>query len=206
MIKNIIFDLGGVIFTIDEKQAVNRFKEIGLKTAEQQLDPYRQSGYFGDLESGKISAEEFRSKLSDTIGREVSMADCRYAWTGYVKQLPQANLEELISLRKSGFRVILLTNTNPFMMSWAESNEFDGHGHPLSFYFDATYKSYVMKLMKPDKRCFEYLLDHEKINPLESLFVDDGPRNVAAARELGLHTYCPSNGEDWINKISDYLK
>jgi putative hydrolase of the HAD superfamily len=73
MIKNIIFDLGGIIFTIDEKQAVRRFKEIGLKNADEQLDPYRQSGYFGELESGKISAEEFRQELSTNIGPIISM-------------------------------------------------------------------------------------------------------------------------------------
>jgi putative hydrolase of the HAD superfamily len=73
MIKNIIFDLGGIIFTIDEKQAVRRFKEIGLKNADEQLDPYRQSGYFGELESGKISAEEFRQELSTNIGHTVTL-------------------------------------------------------------------------------------------------------------------------------------
>ncbi|MCI2086688.1 MAG: HAD family phosphatase [Prevotella sp.] len=206
MIKNIIFDLGGIIFTIDEKQAVRRFKEIGLKNADEQLDPYRQSGYFGELELGKISAEEFRQELSTNIGHTVTLDDCRYAWTGYVKEVPQINLDKLISLREKGYRLILLTNTNPFMMSWAESNEFDGKGHPLSYYFDAAYKSYQMKLMKPDKSCFLYLLRHEKIAPEESLFIDDGPRNVAAAGALGLRTYCPENGLDWTKQMDDYLK
>lgn len=50
MIKNLIFDFGGVVITIDQPQAVRRFKEIGLLNAEQQLDPYTQSGIFGDLE------------------------------------------------------------------------------------------------------------------------------------------------------------
>ena len=43
------------------------------------------------------------------------------------------------------------------------------------------------------------------IYPSESLFVDDGPKNVAAASQLGLLTYCPQNGEDWTTKIDDYL-
>ena len=55
MIKNLIFDFGGVVITIDQPQAVRRFKEIGLLNAEQQLDPYTQSGIFGDLERGVIS-------------------------------------------------------------------------------------------------------------------------------------------------------
>ena len=58
-IKNIMFDLGGVIMTIDQPSAVKRFKEIGLEDAERRLDPYTQSGIFGDLEEGKITADEF---------------------------------------------------------------------------------------------------------------------------------------------------
>ncbi len=206
MIKNIIFDLGGVIFTIDEKQAIRRFNEIGLKNAKDQLDSYRQNGYFGKLESGQISAEEFRQELSKDIGHAVTLEDCRYAWTGYVKQLPQGNLDKLLNLHKEGYRILLLSNTNPFMMSWAESEDFDHHGHPLSYYFDATYKSYQLKLMKPDESCFQYLLNHEKITPKESLFIDDGPCNVSVASKLGLHTYCPANGTDWTKRIDDYLK
>ena len=55
MIKNIVFDLGGVIMTIDQSQAVRRFKELGLEDAEQRLDPYTQSGIFGDLEEDRKS-------------------------------------------------------------------------------------------------------------------------------------------------------
>ena len=71
MIKNIIFDFGGVIVTIDQQQAVRRFEEIGLKNAAECLDPYTQSGIFGDLEEGKITAEEFRVELSDMAGKEL---------------------------------------------------------------------------------------------------------------------------------------
>lgn len=78
MIRTIIFDLGGVIITIDHQQAVRRFEELGLKDAAQQLDPYTQGGIFGDLEMGKISAEEFRQELSKLVGRTLTYEECRY--------------------------------------------------------------------------------------------------------------------------------
>ena len=52
MIKTIIFDLGGVVITLAQQQAVERFKALGLEDAEQRLDSYTQSGIFGDLEHG----------------------------------------------------------------------------------------------------------------------------------------------------------
>ena len=102
MIKNILFDLGGVIMTIDQPQAVRRFKEIGLSDAETRLDPYTQKGIFGELEEGKIGAETFRLELSKIIGREVTHDECLYAWRGYCKEVPPRNLKALRQLRSGG--------------------------------------------------------------------------------------------------------
>lgn len=206
MIKNIIFDLGGVIVTIDQKEAVRRFKEIGLKDAEKQLDPYTQSGIFGELEEGLITADDFRRELSRMIGRDVTFDECKYAWLGYRADLPERNLEILRRLRADGYKVILLSNTNPFMMSWGLSSEFDGGGHSLEDYFDGLYLSYKLKTMKPSETFFRHVLASERIVPEETLFVDDGPRNVSAASELGIRTFCPVNGEDWTADIYNYLK
>lgn len=206
MIKNIIFDLGGVIITISHQEALRRFLQLGLKDAERQLDPYTQNGIFGDLEEGKISAEEFRKELSNMVGRELTYGECQYAWHGYRADLPQRNLDALKKLKQQRYRLILLSNTNPFMMDWAESEEFDGKGNPIQHYFDALYMSYRVKAMKPSEHFFRYVIDQEQIDPDETLFVDDGPRNVAVAESLGIHTFCPKNGDDWTDEIYDYLK
>ena len=49
MIRTILFDMGGVVITLDQQQAIKRFKALGLKDAEQRLDAYTQQGIFGDL-------------------------------------------------------------------------------------------------------------------------------------------------------------
>lgn len=206
MIKNILFDLGGVIITLDPDQAVARFREIGLADADKRLDTYTQSGIFGELELGRISAEEFRSELGKLIGHEVTAAQCLYAWKGYCKEVPRRNLDALLRLRSEGYRVVLVSNTNPFMMSWALSDAFDGQGHSLAHYMDSMYMSYKCGVMKPDEAFFRNVLEGEGIQPAETLFLDDGERNVEAASRLGLHTYCPANGSDWTQKIYEYLK
>lgn len=205
MIKNIIFDLGGVIMTIDQNEALRRFKELGLENAEKHLDPYTQTGIFGDVEEGKITAEQFRTSLGELVGRELSFDECKYAWLGYRKDVPQRNLEILKQLRHEGYRLILLSNTNPFMMEWGLSGDFDGKGGSLNDYFDALYLSFRLKTMKPSPAFFRKVIDSEQIKPEESLFVDDGKRNVEAASALGLHTFCPVNGEDWTGKLKVIL-
>ena len=205
MIKNIIFDLGGVVITLDPQQAVRRFAALGLKDAEHHLDSYTQHGIFGDLEGGLISAEDFRIMLGEMVGRSVTHQECAYAWQGYALEVPGRNLDALIKLRNEGYRLILLSNTNPYMMEWVMSDKFDGRGHAVNYYFDALYLSYQMKLMKPSQEIFMRMLMSEKVSPSECLFLDDGPRNVAAASQMGIHTYCPENGADWTEDIYKYI-
>lgn len=205
VIKNIVFDLGGVIMTLDPAEALRRFKALGLSDAERYLDSYTQSGIFGNLEEGKITAEDFRSKLSSLTGHELTFDECKHAWLGYRKDVPQRNLDLLKELRVKGYRLILLSNTNPFMMDWALSSEFDGKGSSLNDYFDALYLSYRLGIMKPAPDFFRQVLDNESILPEETLFVDDGPRNVEAAGKLGFITMCPDNGSDWTGELRSLL-
>ena len=205
MIKTILFDMGGVVITLAQPQAIERFKALGLKDAEQRLDAYTQQGIFGDLESGKITDEDFRRELSVLVGRELTWQECLNAWKGYCGDVPKRNLRKMKELRERGYRVVLLSNTNPFMMSWVMSNEFDGEGHSLAYYLDAAYESYKCGAMKPDAKFFNAVIEGERLIPSETLFIDDGPRNIEAAKALGIHTRLVKNGEDWTGKLEDIL-
>lgn len=206
MIKNIIFDFGGVVVTISHDEALRRFTQLGLPDAEKWLDPYTQTGIFGELEEGQITAEDFRKELSRLCGRELSFEECKHAWLGYRADVPRRNLEVLKQLRKEGYRLILLSNTNPYMMSWVRSTAFDGHGHAIDDYLDAIYCSYQVGVMKPSTDFFHHVLVTEKVMAAETLFVDDGARNVAVASQMGMRTFCPENGADWTTKIYEYLR
>lgn len=205
-IKKIAFDFGGVIIRQNQQQAVERFKQIGLLDAEERLGAYTQQGIFGQLEEGKITAEDFRWQLSLLIGRAVTIEDCSYAWRGYCDGLPQRNLEALQRLRREGYGLSILSNTNPFMMGWALSKDFDGSGNSLADYVDALYLSYQMKVMKPSAEIFHRVLEAEDVRPEELLFVDDSSHNISAAQELGIATFQPVNGEDWTEELFQLLR
>ena len=205
VIKNIAFDLGGVVIALSYENAIRRFEEIGLPNARQHLDAFHQHGIFGDLESGRISAENFRVELGKIICRELTMDECSYAWRGYVESVPQRNLDMLLRLRQQGYKVCLLSNTNPFMMQWACSPAFDGGTHPVDYYFDHLYLSYECRVMKPSPEIFQMMLQGQQATADETLFIDDSPNNCAAAQSLGIHTLCPQNNEDWIPSLQSVL-
>lgn len=196
-IRNIAFDLGGVVIELNMEQAIKAFERIGMKDARLQLDAYTQKGLFADLESGKIDTEAFREGLSRIVGRELSMEDCYEAVHAYVGRVQKNGLKRILELRKKGYQVCLLSNTNPLMMQWVDSNDFDGEGHPISYYFDKLYLSYECKAMKPSPEIFKMMLDGQGAHPGETLFIDDSQKNVDTAASLGILTLCPKNGQDW---------
>ena len=73
-IKNIVFDLGGVIIDLDRDEPVRRLIEIGVKDADGLIDPYEQKGVFQDLETGKIGGEQVGTRRSPGIDLEAEGA------------------------------------------------------------------------------------------------------------------------------------
>ncbi len=203
---HVVFDLGGVVFRLDKSIAIERFKEIGVSRVEEFLDDYAQKGIFGDLEAGILSAEQYCEQLSQIAGKQLSMQELEYAWTGYAAELYQRNFDALLFLRRNGFPVALLSNTNPFMMRWARSNEFDGNGHGLDYYFDRLYLSYEMRMMKPSLKIFKAMIGGEQTSPENILFIDDSASNCEAAAALGIQTLNPANGGDWRSDVFSILE
>ena len=79
MIKNIIFDFGGVIAPIDRDKAVEAFVRLGLADADLRLDKYHQTGIFQELEEGRISAEIFQERLGELCGRKLEWEEAQRA-------------------------------------------------------------------------------------------------------------------------------
>lgn len=195
-IKNIVFDFGGVIVDISRKNAVKRFVEIGLENADELLDAYKQTGIFLALEEGKLSAKEFYDELRKLAGKNISNEHIDYAWLGFFLPVVQERLDFLLELKKK-YKIFLLSNTNPIVMSWACSSHFSHAGKPLNEYFDKLYLSYKMGIVKPYPEIFRKVLEDAKINASETLFVDDGAANIKTASELGFKTFQPQEGEDY---------
>lgn len=185
MIKNLVFDFGGVITVSSRERAVSAFESIGVKDADALLSKHHQCGMFADVESGKLSADEFCAWLSGHCGREITFDDVVKGWTGYVVDVPRERLDMLLRL-KERYNVYILTNTNPFMMSWARSSRFTPEGRPLDDFCHKIYASYEIGMLKPDVRIYQYLIDDAGIVPAETLFVDDSIANVEAAEQAGM--------------------
>ena len=204
MIKDIVFDFGGVLTTIDTKRALQRFRDLGVEEPEQYINSYCQKGPFFELENGDIDAEEFCRRLRQICNREITFEQAKEAWLGFLVEIHTTLLEHLQTLRGS-YRLSVLSNTNPFIQSWALTKDFTPVGKSLADYFDMLFFSYRMHCSKPSKEIYCKMLADGGMRAEETLFVDDSTKNIEAAREVGIRTLLVENGEDWREKFSNAL-
>lgn len=205
MIKNLLFDLGGVIIDIDRNRCVEALEKLGVADADSLLGKYVQSGIFADLESGNISAAEFRDALRRHAGNTaLTDSDIDTAFQKFLIGLPERRLEELRELRKK-FGVYLLSNTNPIMWNDSIARLFRSEGKEREDYFDGMVASFEARVMKPDAAIFRYTVDKLGIRPEETLFIDDSQANLDAASALGFHTALAVPGRDFADIIKPLL-
>lgn len=197
--------MGGVIFRQDSEEAFRRFREAGLDP-EKYMGAFGQKEFFLDVENGKIDADTFCRKMAEASGREhVSWEEAQHCWLGFFRDVPVERLHYLLELKKH-YHVCLLSNTNPFMMSFTRSSKFSSDGKPISFYFDTLFCSYEMKAYKPDSEIFIKALDTDKMIADETLFLDDSMKNIVAAQRLGLQTLYVKTNEDWRDRLTLVLQ
>lgn len=183
--KNLMFDLGGVIMDIKRENAVAALEAIGLKDADSQLGKYGQKGAFLALEKGLITPAEFRAELRKSIGREVSDDEIDEAFTKFLIGIPVNRLRQLEGLKVKGYRIYLLSNTNPIMWDRFILPEFRKDGKSINHYFDGVVTSFGVRAYKPDPAIFMRAVDEFHFLPQETVFFDDSESNCEAARQLG---------------------
>ena len=204
MIKDIVFDFGGVLTTIDTDRALARFNELGLANPKDYINSYCQKGPFFALENGDIDAGQFCDELGKLCKRSITYDDAKYAWCGFITEVHEDFLEFLQPLR-STYRLSVLSNTNPFIQGWARSPQFTSCGKSLDDYFDMLFLSYCMKCSKPGEEIYRKMLADGGMVAGETLFIDDSDKNLEAAARVGIKTLKVENGEDWRGKLLQFL-
>jgi glucose-1-phosphatase len=188
-IKNIIFDLGGVLLDIDTGKTNEAFAKLGVADFKNNYSLQKADSLFDDLEKGKVSAAEFYAGIRKISGLPLSDNDIRDAWNALILHFREESLQQLEKL-KGRYSLYLLSNTNSihyaafqqkFKVQTGRQN-FDDH-------FTSTWYSHLVGLRKPEKEIYSLVLQEAGIIAEETLFVDDLLKNIEAAKSLGINTH-----------------
>lgn len=203
IIKNIIFDLGGVLLNIDQHATINAFKELGVNNFDEFFTFAKQSHLFDRLDKGEISPEDFRDEIRRISGRDLDDKDIDAAWNAMLHDLPRERIT-LLEMAREHYRTFLLSNTNAIHYPTYTRYMKDTYGYSsLSKLFERDYLSHEVGMRKPDPGIFNFVLEENNLNPRETLFIDDTERHVEGARKTGIIGYWLDLSKDNVLDIFD---
>lgn len=197
MIKNLLFDLGGVIIDIRRQNCIDSFTRLGMGRVAELLDDYVQRGPAKDIEDGTIDQARFCQAIREYTGVHATDEDICSAFASFIIGAPVGRLQALRRLQQH-YRTLYLSNTNPIMWERAINPQFGQEGLAIDDYFTGGgVKSYDAGVMKPDPAIFHILERQTGIIPAETLFYDDSARNCEIAASLGYHTVHVAPGTEF---------
>ena len=187
-IKHIIFDLGGVILNIDYSLTEQAFMDAGIPNFRELYSQLQQSELFDNWEVGKTTRGEFIEGLRLASATPLTDAQIVSAWNAMLLDFPVRRLQILQQLRLY-HDLFLLSNTNEIHEDAFNDILMRAHGFPnIGVFFDKVYLSHRVGMRKPDAEIFMRVLTDNGLKPEDTLFIDDSPQHIAAAKLLGIQT------------------
>lgn len=197
-IRAIIFDVGDVI--LREKDHTKRFEweqRLGLPAGQltklvQDSEPAAQAA------SGEVSERQVWEAVAAQLGLDAAQIPelQRDFWAS--EQIETALVEFIQSLRPH-YKIGILSN------AWSDARYFHNTRFKMNSWVDAAVYSAEVKLLKPDPRIYQILLDQLELPANECIFVDDKPVNIEAAQALGMKGVLCRETQQTIGAIQECL-
>jgi len=200
-IKNLILDLGGVLYDIRYENIADTFRAYGLQNFEEIYVQAGQAKEIDFFEEGKITPTQFRDFIRSLSSDHLNDQQIDNAWNAILIDLPEVRLEILKELGKK-YRLFLFSNTNEINCIEFERFVTEKFGENIfETHFEKTYYSHTLGIKKPKPEAFQKICMEQNLLPTETLFIDDTERHILGAHKAGLQTYWLHNENLETSKI-----
>ena len=184
MIKNVVFDNGGVIVKYSAESYLDVFKFD--KSKQKQLDTLFVSNEWVSFAKGEITSEQFKQfalnkfpQYSSDVEKILDVENLKFMIPIYAK-----TLEFIFDLKKAGYKIYLLSDINEDTITYLNSAVLN-----FEEAFDGIVYSCRVGMVKKEGKVFDYLLNEFNLDASETLFLDDSVTNLTKARERNIVTY-----------------
>ena len=189
MIKNIIFDLGGVIYDIRYENIPEAFARMGAGNLMEIYSKAKQTDFIDQYEEGLMSSDEFCEEIRRISEVPLTDEQIKEAWNAILIDVPASRVDFLLKL-KERYNLYLFSNTNQFNYDCFTAHLNQKYGFDFfDTIFKAAYFSQILHIRKPKSEGFQKIMQEQQWNPAETLFIDDSPQHIEGARRCGLQAY-----------------
>ena len=205
-VKNIIFDLGGVILNINYELTSLEFKKIGVNNFDNLYSKTKQNNIFNSFEKGKTSSQEFITYVRNLVKIEITDKQIVNAWNAMLLDLPLNRFNFINTINKK-YNIFLLSNTNSIHIAEFKNIIDKNIGYNTFIKsFNKVYLSSEIGMRKPDAECFNFVLNNNNLIAEETIFIDDSIQHINGAKIVGLKTYHLKKNEDITLLIPDIIQ
>ncbi len=178
---NIVFDLGGVVFTWEPEAIIAKMFIDPVVKAKVRTEIFGHPDWLA-LDRGTLPCREAIVRAAARTGLGVSEV------AALMRKVPAAlvaipgTVELLYRLKANGHRLFCLSN-----MSFA-SIEHVENAYAFWDVFEGAVISCRIQLIKPEREIYAYLLEKYSLDVADTVFVDDTEANLEAAAKCGMET------------------
>ena len=199
MIKNLIFDVGGVLIGYRWKEMFMDDFGLSDEGAEELGRRIFDDPIWPDFDRGFVAVDDLVNHYC------ARYPDSEY----YIKRLfyendkmateREAVWEKMKELKDRGYKIYILSNYSEYL--------FKKHTDRMPFrtIIDGGIVSYEVGSVKPEPEIYKKIIDRYSLNPAECIFYDDIEKNIESARMLGIEGHLVTSEEDLLNQM-DLLK
>lgn len=195
-VKNIVFDIGGVLLNIDESLTVRELQQLAGARTEQIIEALRAGDVFTNFEKGLLSPAEFRNKIITQAGVAITDTETDRIWNATLLDFPGERISMLRRLQDK-YRLFILSNTNEIHLSrfFRIFREASGGVKPDDLFYRCYYSCRI-GMRKPDREIFQYVMKDGGILPSQTIFIDDTAAHIRSAQNIGWKTYHLEAGQE----------
>lgn len=182
MIKNIVFDMGGVILDFNLKKTVTQefapeYHDVIYEHV------FGENSVWKTLDEGIYTFDQVIPGILEKLPPEIHEKISAMVTDFYDYMPPFPETYELIKeLKEKGYKIYLLSNATPrFFDRYLDIPAFE--------YFDGLFISALYKLLKPNREIYEAFCNKFSLDPTECFFIDDLEANIEGAKKYGMQGY-----------------
>ena len=186
MIKNIIFDMGGVLIDYNPEKAL--YSVFSKEYADILLKEIFRNPVWSDKDRGIIFPADIMRMKKDVIPAEIYDKVCGMVDNFYPYMPPFEKMYDFVkSLKENGYGIYLLSNVGKEFHRVKKDI-------PVLELFDGFVASSDYKVVKPEPEIYNVLFEKFSLIPEECIFIDDVQKNIDGAVKAGMHGHCYSHG------------